>query len=224
MRLFDRGAGSLRAQLVIGQTIHRSALVAHSSISTGRCNAYAASDAECCSEDTPVSSLSNVSRSRLTARPAVVFVALRLMLSKPSPRRTCLLSPGVAGYFGWFGNSRGELKWSRHRVETLFYRQPWPGPRLAWTKPGNSRTGDNPEDSRSGYGLLPVHDRRCGLHRVFEQSCAIWPKLASTSCLITDCRQDVDLRLPLPLAWLGKSPATKRRGKDAQVRSMSKEI
>jgi hypothetical protein len=57
-------------------------------------------------EDTRISSLWNVSRSRLTARPSVVFVALRLTLSNPSLRRTCPLLPGVVGYFGWFGKLR----------------------------------------------------------------------------------------------------------------------
>jgi hypothetical protein len=66
----------------------------------------AASDAECCREDTRISSLRNVPRSRLTARPSVVFVALRLTLSNPSLRRTCPLLPGVVGYFGWFGKLR----------------------------------------------------------------------------------------------------------------------
>jgi hypothetical protein len=88
--------------------MHRSALSAHSSISTVRCNAYA--DAECCREDTPISSLWNVSRSRLTARPAVVFVALRLTLSKPSPRCTCLLRLGWPATSDGLGNSRGRTE------------------------------------------------------------------------------------------------------------------
>jgi hypothetical protein len=126
-------------------------------LSAVRCNAYAASDAECCREDTPISSLWNVSRSRLTAGPAVVFVAPRLTLSKPSPRGA--LAPFRLGWpasSDGSGNSRGGLKWSPHPVETLFYRQPWPGRVWLGQKPGNGRTGDNPDDSRSGQGLLPV--------------------------------------------------------------------
>jgi hypothetical protein len=89
----------------------RSAVAAHSSISAARCSAYAASEAECCRKDTPISSLWKVSRSRLTARPAVVFVAPRLTLSKPSPRRACPFSCAWGGrYFRWFGKFHGRTE------------------------------------------------------------------------------------------------------------------
>jgi hypothetical protein len=124
-----------------------------------RCNAYAASDAECCREDTPISSLWNVSRSRLTARPAVVLVALRLKLSKPGPRRTCPLSPGVASHFGWFGKFQGRTEMVATPRRDLILSAATAGAAFgldeAWQQPYRR------QPRKLGQGLLPVHDRRC---------------------------------------------------------------